>query len=81
MLLSELKTGFSKTLELVGTGYRVKLDGKTLNISVGFSHPVIVNPQEGITFAVDGQNKIIVSGVDKHLVGPGSSEHPSYPSP
>jgi len=61
--------GYSKTLILIGTGYRVRLDGKKLNISVGFSHPVIVEPQEGITFQVDGQDKIIVSGANKELVG------------
>lgn len=61
--------GYSKTLELVGTGYRVRMDGRNLNISIGFSHPVIVEPVEGVTFQVDGQNKIIVSGVNKETVG------------
>ncbi len=61
--------GIRKELELVGVGYRVKLEGKKLNLSLGFSHPSIVNPVEGVEFAVEGQNKIIVTGIDKQLVG------------
>lgn len=61
--------GFSKTLELVGIGYRVRLDGKELNLSLGYSHPIIFKEIPGITYQVDGQNKIIISGIDKQLVG------------
>ena len=60
--------GWSKTLELVGTGYRAKLEGTSLVLSMGFSHPVRIDPPEGISFVV-GENKITVSGVDRHLVG------------
>jgi large subunit ribosomal protein L6 len=62
-------TGYEKKLEIVGVGYRVALKGKNLDLSLGFSHPVIVEPLEGIEFAVEGQNKITVKGIDKQLVG------------
>lgn len=61
--------GFSKRLEMVGTGYRVAQKGKNLVLSVGFSHPVEVVPMDGITLAIEGNNIIIVSGTSKHLVG------------
>lgn len=61
--------GFKKTLLLEGTGYRVSLQGKNLNLVVGYSHPVIIEPPEGITLEVEGTNTIHVSGIDKQLVG------------
>jgi large subunit ribosomal protein L6 len=61
--------GFSKSLELVGVGYRVAKVGDTLVFSVGYSHPVQVLPPQGISLGVDGTNKVTVSGIDKQLVG------------
>lgn len=61
--------GYAKTLNLVGTGYRVQAKGKGLSLSVGYSHPVDVQPVDGVTFAVEGNDTITVSGIDKHLVG------------
>ncbi|MFC1727541.1 50S ribosomal protein L6 [Patescibacteria group bacterium] len=61
--------GWSKTLKLVGTGYRVKVEGEKLILSVGFSHPVEVLPRKGIVFEVKGNDTIIISGIDKALVG------------
>jgi large subunit ribosomal protein L6 len=61
--------GFSKSLEVVGTGYRASLEGETLVLAVGFSHLVRVPPPAGIKFEVEGNNKIKVSGIDKVLVG------------
>ena len=60
--------GWEKKLEMVGTGYRAKLDGKDLELTVGFSHPVEVKVPEGITFSVE-KTIITVAGVDKELVG------------
>lgn len=60
--------GWDKTLELVGTGYRVELSGKDLIISIGFSHPVTVKAPEGIEFKAE-KTRITVSGIDKELVG------------
>lgn len=61
--------GFTKTLELVGVGYRVALKGKSLDFNVGKSHPTIFDAPAGIEFQVEGTNKIHVKGIDKELVG------------
>ncbi len=61
--------GYEKKLEIVGTGYRVALKGKSLEFALGFSHPVVVDPPEGITFATEGPTKFSVVGIDKQLVG------------
>jgi len=62
--------GFSKTLEIMGVGYRAAMEGKSINMALGYSHPVIYNPPADITLAVDGQgSKVIVSGADKEQVG------------
>lgn len=62
-------TGFEKNLEIQGVGYRVAKEGKKLVLSMGYSHPVVIEPVEGIDFVVDGQTKIKVVGCDKQLVG------------
>jgi len=62
------KEGWQKTLEIFGTGYRAQLAGNKLVLSIGFSHPVEIEPPSGISFSVN-QNKITVSGTDKQLVG------------
>jgi large subunit ribosomal protein L6 len=61
--------GFRKNLEIQGVGYRAALDGKTLVLNVGFSHPVRMTPPEGITYTVDGLTRVAVLGYDKQLVG------------
>ena len=61
--------GYSKGLEIVGTGYRVQQKGQSLELALGFSHPVTVEPPAGISFAVEGNNKITVSGISKQAVG------------
>jgi large subunit ribosomal protein L6 len=61
--------GFSKTLEIVGTGYRVQARGKDLEFALGFSHPVVVSPPEGISFNVEAPTRFVVSGIDKQKVG------------
>ena len=61
--------GYSKGLEVVGTGYRVQAKGEGVEFALGFSHPVTVNPPAGITFTVEGNNKLTVSGIDKQAVG------------
>ncbi|MBM7051214.1 MULTISPECIES: 50S ribosomal protein L6 [unclassified Rothia (in: high G+C Gram-positive bacteria)] len=61
--------GYSKKLEIVGTGYRVMAKGSDLEFALGYSHPVTVKAPEGITFAVEGNNKLTVSGIDKQIVG------------
>ena len=61
--------GYEKKLEIVGTGYRVRAKGSSLEFALGYSHPIVVEAPEGITFAVDGPTKITVSGISKQLVG------------
>ncbi|MGE5372722.1 MAG: 50S ribosomal protein L6 [Solirubrobacterales bacterium] len=61
--------GFEKKLELVGTGYRASMQGSKLVIAIGYSHPVEMDPPEGISFEVPAATKISVKGIDKELVG------------
>ncbi len=62
-------TGYSKGLEIVGTGYRVQAKGSSLEFALGYSHSITVDPPEGISFAVEGNNKLTVHGIDKQAVG------------
>ena len=62
-------TGYSKGLEIVGTGYRVQAKGNSLEFALGFSHSITVDPPAGISFAVEGNNKLTVHGIDKQAVG------------
>lgn len=61
--------GFSRTLELVGIGYRANLQGKKLVLNVGLSHPVVFEPEENMEIEVPSPNKIIIKGIDKQKVG------------
>ncbi|SDR13415.1 50S ribosomal protein L6 [Actinopolyspora saharensis] len=61
--------GFQKDLEIQGVGYRVVQKGESLEFSLGYSHPVVMDPPKGIEFATDGPAKLSVKGVDKQLVG------------
>ena len=62
-------TGFQKKLELVGVGYRAQAQGKTLNLTLGFSHPVNYKVPEGITIETPSQTEVIVKGLDRQKVG------------
>ena len=66
--------GFEKRLELQGVGYRAKAQGKTLNINVGYSHPINYKLPEGVTAETPSQTEIVVSGADKQLVGQVAAE-------
>ncbi|MBN9238841.1 MAG: 50S ribosomal protein L6 [Micrococcales bacterium 70-64] len=61
--------GYSKGLEVVGTGYRVAAKGASIEFALGYSHPITVDPPQGISFTVEGNNKLTVSGIDKQAVG------------
>lgn len=73
--------GFEKVLEIVGVGYRASMQGKSLNLAVGFSHPVLIEPPEGIAFAVEGTQVIRVSGIDRELVGQVSADIRAWRKP
>ena len=61
--------GYSKGLEVVGTGYRVQAKGNNVEFALGYSHPITVEPPAGISFTVEGNNKLTVIGIDKQSVG------------
>ena len=64
-----VSAGYEKKLEIHGVGYRVQLKGSNLEFALGYSHPVVIEPPEGITFAVESPTRFSVSGIDKQLVG------------
>jgi large subunit ribosomal protein L6 len=68
-MVTGVTEGYKITLDMVGVGYRAALKGKDLELQVGFSHPVAIDAPEGITFEVPSPTKIIVTGIDKALVG------------
>ncbi len=61
--------GYSKVLEVVGTGYRVQSKGSSVEFALGFSHSITVDPPAGISFQIEGTNKLTVTGIDKQAVG------------
>ena len=73
--------GFSKTLEIQGVGYRAAKQGKAISFTLGFSHPCVMEPPEGITFDVPGPSQIVVSGIDKEKVGAVAAEIRSLKKP
>ena len=68
-LVKGVSEGYTKTLEIHGVGYRVQARGQNLEFSLGYSHPVVVEPPEGITFRVEKPTIFHVEGIDKQLVG------------
>jgi len=73
--------GFEKKLELIGVGYRAQAQGNTLNLTLGFSHPVNYAVPEGITIETPSQTEILVKGIDKQKVGQVSAEIRAYRPP
>ncbi|MDR7374738.1 large subunit ribosomal protein L6 [Kocuria rhizophila] len=68
-MIQGVSEGYTKQLEIVGTGYRVQAKGANLEFALGYSHPVPFNAPDGITLSVEGNNKVTVSGIDKQQVG------------
>jgi large subunit ribosomal protein L6 len=68
-MVNGVANGYQKGLDLVGTGYRAQVNGKILVLTVGYSHPVEINPPEGIQFECPTNTKVLVKGIDKQLVG------------
>ena len=67
-MVTGVTTGFTKVLEVQGVGYRAQMQGSSLQLALGFSHPVVVNPPQGVSFAVEGP-RVSVTGIDKEQVG------------
>jgi large subunit ribosomal protein L6 len=68
-MVTGVTDGYSKTMEIVGVGYRVQARGRDLEFSLGFSHPVLVSPPEGVTFRVETPTRFVVAGINKQQVG------------
>jgi large subunit ribosomal protein L6 len=68
-MVTGVTSGYAKTLEIVGVGYRVQARGRNLEFALGYSHPVLVEPPEGITFRVETPTRFVVEGIDKQQVG------------
>jgi large subunit ribosomal protein L6 len=80
-MVTGVTQGFEKKLELVGVGYRAQAQGNTLNLTLGFSHPVNYPVPEGITIETPTQTEILVKGIDKQKVGQVSAEIRAYRPP
>ena len=80
-MVTGVRNGFEKILEIVGVGYRAQMQGKNLVLSLGFSHPVEVIPPAGIEFACESPIKIVVRGIDRQLVGQVASNIREYRPP
>jgi large subunit ribosomal protein L6 len=80
-MVTGVTTGFEKKLELIGVGYRAQAQGQTLNLTLGFSHPVNYAVPEGITIETPSQTEILVKGMDKQKVGQVSAEIRAYRPP
>jgi large subunit ribosomal protein L6 len=68
-MVNGVANGFERKLELVGVGYRAAMQGKDLNLSLGFSHPVLFTPPAGVTIETPTQTEIVIKGADKQVVG------------
>jgi len=80
-LVTGVAEGYIRKLELVGVGYRAKAEGKVLNLSLGFSHPVVFEVPNGITIETPSQTEVLVKGADKQLVGQVAANIRAYRKP
>lgn len=76
-----VSNGFERKLEITGVGYRAAMQGKNLQLALGFSHDVVYEAPEGVTIAVPKPTEIVVSGIDKQVVGQTASEIRAYRPP
>lgn len=68
-MVEGVANGFQRRLEIQGVGYRAAVQGKNLNLNMGYSHPVLIEPPDGIQFQVENNTNVIVTGIDKEIVG------------
>ena len=80
-MVTGVSEGFEKKLELVGVGYRAQAQGNKLNLTLGFSHPIVHDIPEGVTVETPSQTEIILRGSDKQVIGQTASEIRSYRPP
>ena len=80
-MVQGVTAGFEKRLEIQGVGYRAAMRGTDLELNVGFSHPVVIKPRQGITFEVPVPTQVVVKGTDKQMVGQTAAEIRSVRKP
>ena len=80
-MVTGVSAGFEKKLTIIGVGYRAQAQGKKLNLTLGFSHPVVYEVPDGITVETPSQTEIVVKGADKQLVGQVAAEIRRYRPP
>lgn len=80
-MVTGVSEGFEKKLELVGVGYRAQAQGNKLNLTLGFSHPVVHDIPEGVTVETPSQTEIILRGIDKQVIGQTAAEIRAYRPP
>jgi len=80
-MVTGVSTGFEKKLELVGVGYRAQAQGNKLNLTLGFSHPIVHDIPQGITVETPSQTEIIIRGIDKQVIGQTAAEIRAYRPP
>ncbi|WP_395769570.1 50S ribosomal protein L6 [Arenimonas sp.] len=80
-MVTGVSEGFTRKLELVGVGYRAAVEGSNLNLSLGFSHPVVFTAPAGITITTPTQTEILISGADKQLIGEVAAKIRAYRKP
>ncbi len=80
-MVTGVSTGFEKKLELVGVGYRAQAQGNKLNLTLGFSHPVVHDIPQGVTVETPSQTEIILRGIDKQVIGQTAAEIRAYRPP
>ena len=80
-MVTGVSEGFTRKLELVGVGYRAAVDGNNLNLSLGFSHPVVFTAPAGVTITTPTQTEILISGADKQLIGEVAAKIRAYRKP
>lgn len=80
-MMNGVNTGYTRKLELVGVGYRAEMKGKRLQILVGFSHPILFVPPAGVTIETPTQTSIVISGIDRQLVGQVAAKIRSFRPP
>lgn len=80
-MVQGVSSGFVKKLQLVGVGYRAQMQGKTLNMALGFSHPINYDAPEGVSIETPSQTEIVVTGIDKQKVGQVAAEIRAYRPP
>ncbi|RDS81278.1 50S ribosomal protein L6 [Dyella monticola] len=80
-MIKGVSEGYERKLELVGVGYRASMAGKALNLSLGYSHPVVFNAPEGISLETPSQTEILIKGSDKQLVGEVAAKIRGYRPP